>query len=100
HSTVLFGEQVRTGGVPSTAVTVWLHVAALLHASVARQVRIAVKLWPQPRLVTVLSTTMVALVPSQPSLAVGRSKDQAAPHSTDLFGAQVRTGGVASTALS
>src|SRR5439155_1314119 len=74
HSTVLFAAQVNTGGVASTALTVWLHVAALPHASVAAHVRVALKLWPQPALVTVPTMAIATLAPSQPSLAVGGSK--------------------------
>ena len=97
HSTDLSAAQVSTGGVASTDVTVWLHVEALPQASVAFQVRVAVKLWPQPRFVTVLKIEIVTL-PSQPSVALGGLNAHAAPHSTDLFAAQVSTGGVASTA--
>jgi hypothetical protein len=56
HSTVLFGAQVIAGGVVSLMVTVWLQVAVPPQASVARHVRVAVKVPPQvPALVTVLT---------------------------------------------
>ncbi len=54
HSTDLLATQVMTGAVVSVTVTVWLHWAALPHASVAFQVRVAVKVLPQAALVLVL----------------------------------------------
>ena len=42
NSTVLLLAQVMTGGVVSTTVTVWLHVALLLQQSVACQVRVII----------------------------------------------------------
>ena len=83
----------------STTVTVWLHTAVLVQVSVARQVRVALKVLPQKpaRLVVVLNTVMVTLVPSQLSLAVGGVNAQAAPHSSVWAGAQVSAGGVVST---
>ena len=47
HSMLLFGAQAMLGAVVSTTVTVWLHSLELLHASVARQVRVASKVLPQ-----------------------------------------------------
>ena len=41
HSTVCAGAQLNTGGVVSTTVMVWLHIAVFVQASVARQVRVA-----------------------------------------------------------
>jgi hypothetical protein len=49
--------------------------------------------------VTVLTIRMLTAVPTQVSVAVGGSKFHALPHSTDLFGAQVGTGGVVSTTV-
>src|SRR3989475_2358335 len=94
HSTVLLVTQVRTGGVRSSTVTVWLHSAVLPQASVARQVRVASKVLPQcpVRMDTVLTMLMVTL--PQASLALGASNDQLLPHSTVLFGAQAMVGGV------
>src|SRR5947207_8229694 len=70
---------VITGAVVSTIVTFWLHCAKLLQASVACQVRVALKVVPQwpVTLVTVLTTVMV-LLPLL-SVAVGGSKLQVAP---------------------
>ena len=62
------------------------------HRSVACHVRVMAWEHALP-LVTVPSTTTVTLVPLQASKAVGASKLQAAPHSTVLLLAQVRTGG-------
>src|SRR6266571_1125487 len=91
--------QFMTGAVVSTPVTVWLHRALLLQASVACQVRVASKVLPQwpAVLVTVLRMVMVAL--PQVSLAVGASKDQALVHSTVLLGTRVMVGGVVSTTV-
>jgi len=97
HSTDLSAAQVSTGGVASVDEIIWLHIAEFPQASVAFQVRTAVKLWPQPRLVNVL-TIETATAPSQLSVAVGGVKDHAAPHSTEVSAAQVKTGGVASVA--
>jgi hypothetical protein len=94
HSTVLLAAQMITGGVVSRTVTVWLHWAVLPQASVARQVRVAEKVLPQVKLVTV-PTTLMLLVP-QVSVAVGGSKLHAVPHSTVLLAAQMITGGVVS----
>src|SRR5437667_3530 len=65
--------QSITGAVVSTTVTVWLHRALLLQASVACQVRVASKVLPQwpAVLVTVLRMVMVA-VPLL-SIALGAS---------------------------
>jgi len=97
QGTIRFAGHTTTSGLPATW-TVWLHIAALPHASIARQVRVAVKVCPQPALVTVL-TMVIAAFASQASVALGGSKDQAAPHSTDLLAAHVITGGVVSVAL-
>jgi len=43
HSAVLLVAHVSTGGVVSTTPTVWLHCAVFPHASVARHVRVALK---------------------------------------------------------
>jgi hypothetical protein len=83
------------GGVVSTTVTVWLQVMLLEQASVARQVRVALKVFPQRRLV-IVPTTAIELVP-QLSLAVGGSKVQTLPHSTVFGPTQTITGGVVST---
>ena len=97
HSTVLLVAQVIVGGVVSVIVTVWLHWALLPQASVAFQVRVALKVLPQPAFVIVL-TTEIVFVP-QVSVAVGASKVQAVPSSTDLLVAQVIAGAVVSTTL-
>src|SRR2546428_697705 len=93
--------QFMTGAVVSTTVTVWLHRALLLQASVACQVRVASKVLPQwpAVLVTVLRMVMVA-VPLL-SVAVGRSKVQALPNCTVLLVLLVQsiTGAVVSTTV-
>jgi hypothetical protein len=90
--------QFITGGVVSITVTFWLQVALLLQPSIAAQVRVASKVLPQwpTVLVTVLSTIIVA-VPLL-SVAVGKSKFQAAPSWTILLVllAQFITGAVVS----
>src|SRR6266704_434717 len=76
HSTVLLGTQMMVGVVVSCTVTFWLQSAVLPQASVARQVRVASRVfrqWPVV-LVTVLRMVMVTL--PQVSLAVGASEEQ------------------------
>src|SRR5437764_10110266 len=97
HSTVLSATQVIVGGVVSTTFTVWLQSAWLLHASVARQVRVAVRVLPHCALVTVPRMLIVAL--PQVSLALGASKFHATVHSTVLSATQVIVGGVVSTTV-
>src|SRR5258706_3521098 len=92
-STDLSAEHTITGAVMSATVMVWLQVAELPQASVARQVRVALKVLPQAALVTVPSMLMV------PSLVEGASKVQAEPHSTVLLATQVITGAVVSTTV-
>jgi hypothetical protein len=53
HSTVLLGAHRNSGGVVSTTLTVWLHVARLPQASAACHVRLTEKVPPHPALVTV-----------------------------------------------
>src|SRR5262245_33155084 len=92
HSTDLLSTQVMVGLVVSTTVTFWLHSAVLPQASVARQVRVASKVFPQwPALfVTVLRMVMVTV--PQVSVALGGSKLHALVHSTDLLPSQVIAG--------
>ena len=47
HSTVLLVAQVMLGGVVSSTVTVWLHVAVLVQSSVAIHVRVASNVLPE-----------------------------------------------------
>src|SRR5262245_46088468 len=75
---------VSTGATVSTTVTVWLHAAELLHASVADQLRVTAR-FPPTKLVAVPVTRMVTGAPPQESIAVGLSKLPAEPHSTLLF---------------
>src|SRR6185436_15868287 len=101
HSTTRSAAQTRVGGRVSTTVTVWLHWLTLVQLSTARQVRVALKVRPQePRLfVTVLSTWMRTLVPSQISSAKGRVNSHGWPHSTMKLAAQDKLGGVVSTTV-
>src|SRR5437667_311149 len=80
------------GGVVSTTCTVWLQSAVLPLGSVARQVRVAVKVLPQPALVTVLRIAKVG-VPQLSLITVGVSKVQAVPSSTVLLTLQEMEGG-------
>src|SRR2546428_7309289 len=77
--------QSITGAVVSTTVTVWLHWALLVQASVACQVRAASKALPQwpPALVTGLRL-LIEAVPLL-SVALGASKVQAVPNWTGLL---------------
>src|SRR5688572_24093237 len=86
--------QVSTGAAVSTTVTVWLHCAELPQASVACQVRVALKVLPQAALVTVLRIRTVFVPPR--SDAAGGSKVQTLPHSTVLSATQVSVGAVVS----
>ncbi len=101
HSTMRLSAQVMFGGVVSTTVMVWLQVEMFVQESVARQVRVAVKLLPQKPavFVTVLTTAMTTFVPSQMSLAIGGVNTHGVPHSTMRLPAQVRLGGVVSTTV-
>jgi hypothetical protein len=99
HSAVLSGAQVMLGGVVSTTVMVWLHVAELPHLSIAVQTRVAENVLPQSPLVTVLTVTMIRFVPSQVSTAVGGVKLHGVPHSTNRLGAQEMAGGALSTSM-
>src|SRR5882724_9456501 len=92
--------QVITGAVVSTTVTFWLQEALLPHASVACQVRVASKVLPQWLAVLVIVLTIVMMLVPLLSVAVGRSKFQAAPSSMLLLVLlQVITGAVVSTTI-
>jgi hypothetical protein len=93
----MFVEQVIVGGVVSTRVTVCEQKELLLQESVACHERVALNVPPTRGFVTVLTSVMVTLVPSQTSKAEGISKLQAVAHSTVRLVPQVRTGGVVST---
>src|SRR5437667_11558416 len=99
HSTGLLGAQMMVGLVVSCTVTFWLQSAVLPQASVARQVRVASKVFPScpVRLSSVLRMLMVTL--PQVSLAVGASKDQALVHSTVLLATQLMVGVVLSSTV-
>src|SRR5712671_3238754 len=94
HSTVLLGTQIMVGLVVSTTVTFWLHSAVLPQASVARQVRVASKVFPQWPVMLVTVPRMVIVALPHVSVALGASKDQALAHSTVLLATQVMVGGV------
>jgi hypothetical protein len=70
----------------------------LPHWSVALQSRVALNVLPQKPLVlvVVLTTAIVTLAPSQPSLAEGGVKLQTVPYSTVSLGAQLIVGTVLS----
>jgi hypothetical protein len=89
---------VNCGGVVSITVIVWLHVLLLPQESLARHVRVALKLLLHPplALVTVLTMAMVTLLPEQASKALGPVKFQTVPHSTTRLLAQTKLGGVVS----
>src|ERR1051325_10957739 len=96
HSTVLSATQVIVGLVVSSRVTFWWHSVKLPQSSVARQVRVASKVWPQwPAVLVVVLTMLMATLP-QVSLAVGGSKVQGLVHSTVLSATQLMVGLVVS----
>lgn len=79
---------------------VWLQVAVLVQVSVALQVRVTLERMGQRGMaafVTVLTITIVTLVPSQTSTAVGAVNTTGLPHSLILSGAQLKAGGLVST---
>src|SRR5712691_7101350 len=80
-------------------VTVWLQLMALLHASRACHVRVALKVVPTRGLVVVPRTVIVTFVPLQRSIAEGGSNVHAVPHSTNRLEAHVSTGGVVSATV-
>src|SRR5207249_10337112 len=56
----LVGLMILTvGGVVSVTLTVWLHWALLPQASAAIQVRVALKVFPQPAFVMVLAMVLI-----------------------------------------
>src|SRR5436305_1001152 len=87
------------GGVVSIKVTVWLQVAVLPQESVALQVRVAAKVFPQKPVTLVIVPTMLIVAVPHVSLAVGASKFHAVVHSTVLLGTQVIVGAVVSTSV-
>ena len=100
HSMIWFGAQLSAGGVVSTIVMLWLQVAMLVQVSVACHVRVTLNKFGQrglAALVTVLTTVIVTLVPSQISTAVGAVKLNGLPHSIIWLGVQLNRGGVEST---
>src|SRR5947207_1739523 len=99
HSTVLLGMQMIVGLVVSTTVTFWLQLAVLPQASVARQVRVASKVFPQWPVVLVTVLRMVRVTLLLRSLAVGASKFQLLVHSTVLLLTQLIAGGVLSSTV-
>src|SRR5881227_388385 len=60
---------------------VWLQVLELPQASLALQVRVALKVRPHKGLVTVFTIRIATFVPSQMSNALGLENDQVVPHS-------------------
>src|ERR1051325_62727 len=88
HSTVRFvGQNVNTGGVVSTTVTVWLHLAVNPLQSVPCHIRVI--FMGHVPLVVVFSTVSVILVPQHALVARGSSKAHVVPHSTVLLGGQM-----------
>src|SRR4051812_10627486 len=80
HSLVLLPAQVIEGAVVSMLARAWLQVLVLPELSVATHVRVAINVFPQPRLVRVLKIETVT--DPHVSLAVGSSKLKVpAPHS-------------------
>src|SRR5213592_1951898 len=95
----MLAAQLKAGGVVSTTSMLWLQVEIFVQESIARQVRVALKVLPQkPTLfVTVLTIWKITFVPSQISLGVGGMKTTGWPHSTWMLGMQLRVGGRVST---
>src|SRR6185436_6220840 len=66
HSIIWLSPQVMLGGVVSTMVSVWLHVALLEQESVALQTRVMETLTGQITLVTTCSATSVSMTLDPP----------------------------------
>src|SRR5689334_20874660 len=81
---------MRVGAVVSMLAIVWRQELVLPAPSVATQVRVATKVLPQPRLVTVLRTEITTT--PQSSSAVGVSKPRLPPHSLVLLPKQLMKG--------
>ena len=98
HSTDLLGAQAIVGGVVSTTATICVQVLVLAQSLLASQVRVARKVLPQRKLVTVLNTVTEGMfVPVPLVTTVGGSKVHATPHSTVLLVEQASTGGLVLT---
>src|SRR6266849_1747079 len=97
HSLVLLEKQVMIGAMVSTWAIVCLQVLVLPQGSVASQVRVATKVLPQPRFVTVLKI-VIATGPQPLVPEVGLSKVKLpALHSLVLLEKQVMIGAMVST---
>jgi len=97
HGMVTGEAQNITGGVVSTMVTTWLHVAMFVQQSTACHVCVMmVRHELLPALVTIPRLEIVTFVPQQESIAVGGSKLHETLHWTVLLLAQEMTGGVVS----
>src|SRR2546425_12795028 len=94
HSTVLLFNDAAASEICSPSLHDALPISVLPQASVARQVRVASKVFPQWPVMLVTVPRMVIVTLPQASLALGASKDQALVHSTDLLGTQLMVGGV------
>src|SRR6266436_5315226 len=90
HSTTWLPPHVSSGGVVSTTVKDWLHLELLVQWSLACQVRVALKVFPEKPAVFVVVPTIeiITLVPSQASVADGGAKFQVVPYSTVWLGEQ------------
>ena len=99
QSATILVEQAISGAVASATVIVWLHVAVLPQASVASHVRVARSRLPGRALVTVEVAVTTTSLPSQISVAAGRSNSHGLPHATMRFGTQVMVGAVESTTV-
>jgi len=99
HCTVMLLAQVITGGWVSTSMTRWPQKTEFEQQSVMIQKRANTFEHWLAKIVTLLRTVMVTLLPQQASKAVGVSKVHPEPHSTVLGPAQVTTGGFVSMML-
>src|SRR5947207_989536 len=97
HATTLLLAQVIVGGVLSTIVTTCVHVVLLPHASVTLHTRVATNVWPQVKLVNVLTMPRFRFGAGvQLSDIIGTVKSQDKPHSRNSFCPQLIVGGVVS----
>src|SRR6266446_1152360 len=100
HSMVLSAAQAMVGGVLSSTVIVWLHVAVLPHSSVAVQVRLVAYLILPVGQVPAMGVSMCARVTvPHKSVGTGSTNCGVGGHSMVLSAAQAMVGGVLSSTV-
>jgi hypothetical protein len=93
---VLAGHLVNTGGVVSTTVMIWSHVAELLQASVARHVRVILELVGQTPAVVASLKVIITVLQVSDAVATPVKLVVVWPQIVVTFVGQVIVGGVVS----